>query len=114
MKHPLPKSLAILLSLVALGGATAPQPSPRHESRILAPTRLIDLTSAALLDQIGCQHRPQVARSINAMLRNRLIRYVANESGVYYFRPTGPLRFLGFRIRYISASDLENIFRDPW
>jgi hypothetical protein len=110
MNHSLPKSLALLLGMVALSGATISRPSLRHETRILGPTRSIDLTSAALLDQIGCQHRPQVARSINAMLRNRLIRYIDNESGVYYFTPTAPMRFLGLRITHISASDLE-IFR---
>jgi hypothetical protein len=111
MNHSLPKSLALLLSMVALGGATISRPSLRHETRSPGPTRLVDPTSAALLDQIGCQHRPQVARSINAMLRNRLIRYIDNESGVYYFTPTAPMRFLGLRITHISASDLEDSFR---
>ena len=111
MKRRLAKSLGFLLGTVALAGATAPQRSVQHGTRAPATTRLAELTSAALLDQIRCQHRPQVARSINVMLRNGLIRYIDNESGVYYFTPAVPLRFLGLRIRYISASDLDNIFR---
>ena len=110
MKRTLRKSLALLLGMVALGGATAQRPSLQREARAPA-TRLTDLTSAALLDQIRCQHPPQVASAINAMLRNRLIRYVDDESGVYFFAPTVPLKFLGLRITHISAADVEHIFR---
>jgi hypothetical protein len=41
------------------------------------------------------------------MLRNRLIRYVANENGAYLFAPTVPLSVLGLPIRHISGFDYD-------
>jgi hypothetical protein len=45
------------------------------------------------------------------MLKNKLIRYVANESGIYLFAPTVPLKFLGLPIRHISGFDTDRAFR---
>jgi hypothetical protein len=47
------------------------------------------------------------------MLRNKLIRYKANESGVYLFVPTVPLSFLGLRIRHISGFDYDGFDAVP-
>ncbi len=44
------------------------------------------------------------------MLKNRLIRYVADESGVYLFVPTVPLKFLRLPVRYMSAALDEAAF----
>jgi hypothetical protein len=65
----------------------------------------------ALIDQVRCQHTPEVAHVINAMLENRLIRYVDNENGVYLFTPTGPLKIFGLRIAHISGFDMDDAFK---
>jgi hypothetical protein len=39
------------------------------------------------------------------MLKNRLVRYVDNEGGVYEFKPTAPLTILGLKIRYFRGFD---------
>jgi hypothetical protein len=41
------------------------------------------------------------------MLKNKLIRYKADESRVYMFTPTVPLKFLGLPITHISGFDYK-------
>ena len=49
------------------------------------------------------------------MLKNKIVRYVANESGIYLFAPTVPLNFLGLPIKHISGFDRDRAFeRVPW
>lgn len=111
-KQKLLHSIALVLAMAAVSDATAQTPSRQHlkadEAKIV-----IDRTGAALLDQIKCQRTPQVSRTINAMLQNRLIRYVANESGVYLFKPTVPLAFLGLRVTHISGFDYDGFIDVP-
>jgi hypothetical protein len=71
----------------------------------------IERTEQALVEQISCKKRPQVAPAINAMLKNKLIRYQDDESGVYLFKPIVPLRFLGLPILHISGTDQDVAFR---
>ena len=75
------------------------------------PSETIQRTETALVEQLRCREEPKVALAINAMLRNRLVRYEANESGVYLFAPTVPLKFLGLPITHISGFDREIPFR---
>jgi hypothetical protein len=99
-------AIVVLLGLVTISGAIAHPPSQQQ-----ARSKLIDLSGAALLDQIKCQHSPQVAHAINAMLENRLIRYADNENGIYLFAPTAPLTLLGLRITHISGFDGAEEFK---
>ncbi len=105
MKQPLRFGLALLLGLAALSGAGC-QPAARQTRS----ATLIGRTEAALVDQIRCRHRPQVAQAINAMQANNLLRYVDNESGVYLFAPTQPMTFLGLPITHISGFDADAAF----
>lgn len=75
------------------------------------PRRTVEATERALEDQLRCKREPEVAKAINAMLKNRIIRYKRNYDGEYLFVPTVPLKFLGFRIRYISGFDEQIAFR---
>jgi len=111
MKRRLWSANFLLLGLVLVSSVTAQPNTARHVTNDPARTRSIDLTGPALLDQIKCQHAPQVARAINAMLENRLIRYVDNESGIYLFAPIEPLKFLGLRVTYISGFDVGASFK---
>ena len=71
---------------------------------------VISHTQDALLQQVSCVSRPQPARAINAMLKNKLVRYVANDGGIYLFAPTVPLKLLGLPIRHISGFDRDRAF----
>jgi len=111
MKQHLRNGIALLLGLIAIPGAA------RHPG-FVPPVKndpgrsiLIARTEAALVDQIKCQKPPQVARAIDTMLENRLIRYVDNESGVYLYSPTVPLHFLGLRVTSISGFDVHDAFK---
>jgi hypothetical protein len=44
------------------------------------------------------------------MLKNRLIRYVANEGGIYLFAPKVRLTFLGLPVLHISGFDRDRSF----
>ena len=98
-------SIALTSALILTANALARERSSHPRDNKPATTRLLDLTEVALLDQIRCQNDPQVGRAVNAMLANRLIRYVDNESGIYLFAPTAPLRILGLRVRHVSGFD---------
>lgn len=94
---------AVVISAIAvLAGVT-----DAHTSGGSERTGAIGRTEEALLDQIKCQRTPQVARAINAMLENKLIRYVDNENGVYLFAPAAPLTFLGLQVKHISGFDYD-------
>lgn len=83
---------------------------PKHT--LAAPSKnLIRKTERALVDQFTCKARPEVAKSINAMLKNSLVRYKKGSDGEFIFAPTVPMKFLGFRIRYITAYDSTIGFR---
>src|SRR5205085_1540055 len=101
--------LVLLLGLVppSIGAAG---PHAQKAAGDQARSHLIELTEAALLDQIRCQHHPQVGRAINAMLANRLIRYVENESGTYLFAVSQPMTFLGLPITYVAGFDIDEAF----
>jgi hypothetical protein len=71
------------------------------------PHTIINQTEKALVEQMMYKDSPQVARAINAMLKNNLIRYKADESQVYMFVPNVPLKFLGFPIVHISGFDYD-------
>lgn len=103
----------ILIALILITGTSSyPQISvARHAAGDPPRAHLIETTEAALVDQIKCQTSPKVALAINAMIKNRLIQYRDNESGVYLFAPNAPLTFLGLRIKNISGFDYEG-FRD--
>jgi hypothetical protein len=45
------------------------------------------------------------------MLRNKMIRYKAQESLVYMFVPTLPLKFLGLPVKHISGFDVDTPFK---
>ena len=45
------------------------------------------------------------------MLKNGLVRYVANDGGIYLFEPTVPLKLLGLPVRHISGFDRNRAFR---
>jgi hypothetical protein len=109
MKQGLWGGAALLLSLALISGGAA-QPPARQSPGNQAASHLIELTEAALLDQIRCQRDPQIAEAIDAMRANHLIRYVANESGVYLFAVTKPLKFLGLPITHISGFDRDRGF----
>ena len=94
----------IVASIAFAGAANAYQAPP--------PEALIQRTEAALVDQMKCERTPQAALAINAMLKNKLLRYVDNESGVYLFEPTKPLTFLGLPVLHISGFDDVAGFRD--
>lgn len=94
------KSLSV--AALALTGASPVPATP--------PRSVIDRTENALFEQMRCQGTPQVARAINTMLRNKLIRYKAQESGVYMFVPNAPLKFLGLPIKHISGFDMNHPF----
>lgn len=111
MKQQVILGVAFVLALLAASDAAARAPARRQADSDPARKALIDRTNAALLDQIRCRKSPQTARAINAMLKGRLVRYAANESGVYVFRPTAPLTFLGLKIRYIGGFDCCEMFR---
>ena len=96
---------AIATSAVVAAGRTAGSVATREN--------LINLTETALVDQIKCQRNPQVARSINAMLGNRIIRYVNDENGVYLFQPTARLTLFDLRVKHISGFDYEGFRRVP-
>jgi len=96
--------ISLGVSTVALARSTQPMAGQGTNP---PPKELIDSTQAALVDQIKCQDRPQVARAINAMLAHKLIRYVANENGIYAFAPTVRLTFLGMHIVHISGFDRD-------
>jgi hypothetical protein len=66
---------------------------------------IVASTEAALRDQLSCEHDPEVARAINAMHANHLIKYVAEENAVYLFEPTTEMKFLGFKIIHISGAE---------
>jgi hypothetical protein len=74
-------------------------------------TSVVNRTENALFEQMRCNDTPKVARAINTMLRNKLVRYKANESGVYMFVPSVPLKFLGLPIKHISGFDLDTAFK---
>lgn len=77
-----------------------------------APSRAIILkTEKALIDQLQCKREPEVAKALNAMLKNRLIGYSKGYDGEYLFSPKVPLKFLGFRINHISGFDQHRTFR---
>ena len=97
-------AIRMLLSIPAL---TLAVPAPASAT---APRAVIDRTEKALFEQMRCQDAPQVARAINTMLRNKLIRYKAQESGVYMFVPNVPLKFLGLPIKHISGFDMDHPF----
>lgn len=103
MKQQLWNAFVLLLGFFMVSGATAQPTSRPRSASDAARTKLIDQAGSALLDQIKCQRSPQVALVINAMLENRLIRYVDNENGIYLFVPTAPLNFLGLRVMHISG-----------
>lgn len=92
---------AVVMAAIAVVAGGAGAQTPGGSDRI----ELIDRTGAALLDQIKCQRAPQVAHAINAMLEDRLIRYVYTENGAYLFAPNAPLTILGLRVKYISGFD---------
>jgi hypothetical protein len=92
---------SLVIALTAVSGPAQVVPSQQSIHR----------TEIALTEQIGCTSRPQVGRAINAMLKNGLILYVANESGSYLFAPNVPLNFLGLPIRHIAGFDREVAFR---
>ena len=92
-------SFAGLLLLMSMTASAAPPPS------------IVSRTEDALVEQMRCKDTPQVARAINTMLRNKLIRYKADESLVYMFVPTTPLKFLGLPIKHISGFDMDTAFR---
>ena len=100
-----------MLAFAMASGAFAQAPGQPTTTGDAAGTRASELASAALVDQLGCREAPQVARAINAMLRNKQIRYVANESGVYLFEPVVPLRLLGLKITHVSGFDDAEAFR---
>jgi hypothetical protein len=109
-KQQLLRGFALILALIAVSDATA-QPSYRQQLKGDAGRAvLIDRTKAALFDQLKCQYKPQVGRAINAMLNNGLVRYVDNESGIYLFKPTVPMTFLGLKVNHISGFDLDERF----
>ena len=91
--------IAASLALVPASGCTATAAPPEPD--------LIAATEASLLDQIRCQQDPQVAKAVNAMLTNGLIRYAENESGIYAFTPTRPLTLLGLKVSSISGFDFD-------
>jgi hypothetical protein len=111
MKRQRLHGVALMLALFAASAATAQTPSRERLESDPARAGVIDRTGAALLDQISCRRAPEVASAVNAMLKNRLIRYEADESGVYLFKPTVPLRFLGLTVMHISGFDYDG-FRD--
>jgi len=45
------------------------------------------------------------------MLKNGLVRYVANDGGIYLFAPTVPLKLLGLPVRHISGFDRDRPFQ---
>jgi len=47
------------------------------------------------------------------MLKNKLVRYVANDGGIYLFAPNVPLRLLGLPVRHVSGFDRDRPFRTP-
>ncbi len=69
------------------------------------PKSIVASTEAALRDQLKCTDDPEVARAINAMQSNHLIKYVADENAIYLFEPKTEMRFLGFKIIYISGAE---------
>ena len=110
MKKRLVHSIVFVLALVIAPGATARSSDPQRTAD--APrTHTVELTGAALVDQMRCQSKPQVARAIDAMIKNRLINYVENESGVYLFEPTAPLTIFGLKIVHISGFDDNYAFK---
>jgi len=74
---------------------------------------LVSKTQEALLHQVSCASRPQPALAINAMLKNNLVRYVANDDGIYLFAPNVPLKLLGLPVRHISGFDRDRAFHTP-
>jgi hypothetical protein len=72
---------------------------------------LISRTEAALLEQVRCAGRPEPARAINAMLKNKLVRYTANDGGIYLFAPNVRLKFLGLPVSHISGFDRDRAFQ---
>ena len=98
MKTGILLSTAVSILAMSAPGSAAPSQST------------IKRTEIALVQQISCRATPQVARAINSMLKNKLIRYVANESGIYLFVPNVPVKFLGFQIKHISGFDRDSAF----
>jgi hypothetical protein len=93
-----PRILQTIVAFLLAAAVSAPA--------LAAPSQsLIDRTEEALVEQVRCDQPPQPARAINAMLRNKLIRYADNEDMVYMFVPTKPLRFLGLPIKLVSGFD---------
>ena len=111
MRQELWGGAALLLSLALISGGAA-QPLAQQAQGKQAGSHLTELTEAALLDQIRCQRDPQVAHAIDAMRANHLIRYVANESGIYLFAVTRPLKILGLPITHISGFDRDRAFEN--
>ena len=93
--------VVLALAVVAVPRSTAAAPSQT----------IIRKTERALVDQFRCKQEPDVAKAVNAMLRNKLIRYEKGDDGEYLFSPTVPLTFLGFRIRHFTAFDQYRAFR---
>lgn len=52
-----------------------------------------------------------MAKAVNAMLKNRLVRYTDNESGIYLFSATAPVTFLGLPVRNVSGFEYDGDFR---
>ena len=94
------------ISWCALGLMAVPWPTKAALSSTIQRK-----TERALVDQLRCKRPPEVAKAINAMLRNNLIRYRAGADGEYLFDPRLRLRFLGFRIKHIVAFDQNTSFR---
>ena len=110
MRNLISTGLALpLCALVGQGAIAQPNAKPLvDDAAQISPA---DRSSAALIDQIGCQQKPQPAKAINALLKHHLVRYADGESGVYGYLPVAPLRFLGFRVTYISGSDTEGVIK---
>ncbi len=103
--------IILALTLAMVSNVVAGSVSEARAGANASGQHLMEVTDAALVDQIRCRQAPEVARAIDAMLANRLIRYVDNESGVYLFEPTTPLTFLGVRIVHVSGFDGDKAFR---
>jgi hypothetical protein len=101
--------LALFAGAPAAAGASAEARAAGHPVR----AAIIARTEAALVDQMRCRKPPQVAETINGMLKNGLIRYVEDQNGSYRFRPTVPMTFLGLRITDIAGFDYTGFDGTP-
>jgi hypothetical protein len=99
--------MRVLAKMIAAVAFTLPTVASAY------PDALISRTETALVQQIRCVDRPHPALAINAMLKNRLVRYVTNDDGIYLFAPTVPLKFLGLPVRHISGFDRDRAFQTP-